>query len=54
MNEKTYCMDCHLWTPKDGDKNALYGRCKDLKQRTMRLDFCDTDKIPKKKEASGD
>lgn len=44
--KQTYCFECHLWYPRRGDRTEVYGRCKDLKQRTMRLDFCDSDKIP--------
>jgi hypothetical protein len=45
----TYCFECHCWKPKNNDRTAISGRCTDLKAKTIRLDFCDTDKIPKEK-----
>lgn len=32
-------MDCSLWKSFDR-KNDFKARCSDLKQKTMRLDFC--------------
>jgi hypothetical protein len=44
----TYCFQCHCWKPQTGSReHDLKGRCRDLKATTMRLDFCETDKIPK-------
>jgi hypothetical protein len=43
--KERYCFECGFWNPAGGNReHDVYGKCTDIKKKTMRLDFCEEGK----------